>query len=427
MALARTIIFIASLWLVSNATAGLPESTLPAGVGVNIHFNRGHEKDLDMIAVAGFKFVRMDLSWAETEGKKDEFDWSAYDELTANLDRRGIRAYYILDYSNPLYEESANNRNPVTGQQERSTISPQHPDSLAAYARWAAAAAKHFQGRGVILEIWNEPNISFWKPKPDVQQYTALALAACRAIREADPQATIVAPATSEFPWDFLETFLKSGVLEYLDGVSVHPYRAPKQSPETAAADFRRLRELIARYAPGRSIPVISGEWGYSSNTSGVSPQAQAAFIARQQLSNLASGIPLSIWYDWKNDGEDPAENEHNFGVVGHNLAPKPAYVSIETLTHELGGYHIDRRQLSGSQNDYVLLLKNATGAEKLAVWTLASPHEIRLDLETTADKKLRFTDASGKSSEIEMHENHFNVELTDAPKYIDLGTLRLK
>jgi hypothetical protein len=35
--------------------------------GVNIHFTKGHEKDLDMIAAAGFKFIRMDLVWEETD------------------------------------------------------------------------------------------------------------------------------------------------------------------------------------------------------------------------------------------------------------------------------------------------------------------------------------------------------------------------
>ena len=38
--------------------------------------------------------------------------------------------------------------------------------------------------------------------------------------------------------------------------------------------------------------------WGYSSNTKGVSLAQQADFIARQQLSNLLNGVPLSIWYD---------------------------------------------------------------------------------------------------------------------------------
>src|SRR5215470_15131009 len=74
--------------------AEIPDNMFPDGVGVNIHFTRGHQRDLDMIAAAGFKLVRMDFLWGHIERIKGEYDWSEYDELTAELQRRGIRAYY---------------------------------------------------------------------------------------------------------------------------------------------------------------------------------------------------------------------------------------------------------------------------------------------------------------------------------------------
>src|SRR5437660_11906579 len=96
------------------AAAELPEPVLPQGVGVNIHFTRGHGKDLDRIAAAGFKVVRMDFSWGGTETKKGVYDWSAYDELTADLEKRGLRPLYILDYSNALYEEAVTSATRIT-------------------------------------------------------------------------------------------------------------------------------------------------------------------------------------------------------------------------------------------------------------------------------------------------------------------------
>ncbi len=44
--------------------------------------------------------------------------------------------------------------------------------------------------------------------------------------------------------------------------------------------------------------------------------ETQAKLLARQWLSNLANDIPLSIWYDWRDDGPDPKEREHHFGMV---------------------------------------------------------------------------------------------------------------
>jgi polysaccharide biosynthesis protein PslG len=404
----------------SSRASEIPAGGVTAGVGVNIHFSRGHESDLDLIAAAGFKFTRMDFSWAETERQKGIYDWSAYDELVAHLERRGLRPYFIFDYSNPLYEQM------VPGRDSGLVLaSPRGPESVAAFARWTAAAAKHFRGHRVVWEIWNEPNGSFWDPKADVKAYTALALATARAVRAADPHATILAPATSGFDWPFMEAFLKSGVLQYLDGVSVHPYRRPDQPPETAAGDYERLRGLIAaNQPPSRSgtIPIISGEWGYSTCVNGVTLETQAVFCARQQLANSLSGVPISIWYDWKNDGDDPKENEHNFGTVRSDLTPKPAYTAIKTVTEQLTGFSIRNRQPVADPNDYILVLTNAIGETKLAAWTLDKPHTLTLAGMSSAVPEISVVDSQGKAGVINVDSQQMTLPLDAAPRYVAVG-----
>jgi len=122
-------------------------------------------------------------------------------------------------------------------------------------------------------------------------------------------------------------------------------------------------------------MPILSGEWGYSTHRKGVSLETQANFAVRQQLSNLLRGIPLSIWYDWKNDGDDPAENEHNFGTVTSGLKPKAAYDAIQKLTQELAGYRVEQRVPVLDKSDYVLLCVNAAGERRIAAWTTGEPH----------------------------------------------------
>ncbi len=267
-------------------------------------------------------------------------------------------------------------------------------------------------------------------PRPDARQYTALAVATAKAIRQAEPRATIIGPASAGFPWEFLETFLQSGVLQYLDAVSVHPYREPHSPPETAAGDYQKLRTLIERYAPrakAGKIPILSGEWGYSTWNHGVSLETQAAFAARQQLSNLLNGVPLSIWYDWKNDGADPNENEHNFGTVLPDLTPKPTYVAIQTLTRELSGYRIVRRVALPSDRDYVLLCSNKAGARKLAAWTLGEPHQASLEVKLRREKRVTAVSGNGESLTPKLDSGHLWLELTSAPQYVTLGRAVLK
>jgi polysaccharide biosynthesis protein PslG len=379
---------LSALWLAPGLLplalgAQIPPAVIPAGVGVNIHFVTGHARDLDLITNAGFKFVRMDFSWQATERKAGVYDWTEYEELTAHLEQRGLRAIYILDYVNELYEPMVEAHRAVgEPAPELHLASPRHPESVAAFARWSAAAARHFQRRHVLWEIYNEPNGGFWRPKPDAAEYTTLALATAKAIREAEPFAIVIAPAMSGFDWKYMEYFLKSGVLEFLDAVSVHPYRSADTPPETAAVDYKKLREMMDRYAPESKrgkIPILSGEWGYASNTKGVSLETQAAYAVRQQLSNLFNGVPLSIWYDWKNDGRDAEDGEQNFGTVQDDLQPKPAYRALKTMTDELNGYRLERRWDGLPESDFVLVFVNSAGRRKAAAWTLAKPHAVRL------------------------------------------------
>ena len=391
--------------------------------GVNIHFITGHEKDLDMIAAAGFKFVRMDFDWQSIEQTKGVYTWDTYDELTANLEKRGLGAIYILDYSNSFYEDLVVPETPLPWETQKTTASPQHKESIDAFARWSAAAAVHYKGKNIIWEIWNEPNINFWKPKPDVSQYNALALATCRAVKEVVPEASIIGPSTSELPLPFLESFLSSGILEYLDGVSIHPYRDYSKSPETAITDYQKLRELIDRYTPRieKNIPIISSEWGYSTSSKGITLETQAAYIVRMQLSNLLSGIPISIWYDWKNDGTDLNDLGQNFGTVTFDLTPKPSYNATKIMNMQMKGYTLIQRLKLQNDNDYALLFRNEEGNFKLIAWTVDERHTVTINNKIPQVKNVTIIDGAGNVLKSKTENGYLILELNALPQYVTL------
>jgi hypothetical protein len=218
-------------------------------------------------------------------------------------------------------------------------------------------------------------------------------------------------------------------VLEYLDAVSVHPYRGPEKPPETSAGDYQKLRVLIRQYAPAvkKSMPILSGEWGYSTFTKGVSLETQAAFAVRQQLSNLLNGVPLSIWYDWKNDGPDPNENEHNFGTVLPDLTPKPAYLAIRTLTRELAGYRVVRRLALPNDKDYALLCTNPKGEQKLAAWTLGEGHAASIELRLKGKAIPMAVGGKGERLAPRYESGCLVLDLAAAPQYVTLGKAAFK
>lgn len=348
--------------------AKFPELVVSEGVGVNIHFTDARPGEMKMIREAGCRIVRMDFGWGGTERKKGEYDFSAYDRLMASLDEHKIRALFILDYSNKNYDGG---------------LSPHSEEGRAAFAAWAAAAVKHFAGRGIIWEMYNEPNIHFWKPRPNVEHYTKLSNAVGKAIRAVAPDELYVGPVTSQIDLKFLEECFQAGCLEYWDAVSVHPYR--QKDPETVCEEYRNLRLLIAKYAPkGKRIPILSGEWGYSAAWGKFDEVRQGKYLPRQWLVNLYNEVPVSIWYDWHDDGKDPEEAEHHFGTVKYEYRkgeaqvyePKDAYRAAQTLTRELAEFAYNKRLWMGKEEDWVLLFTKGEEV-KVVAWTTGREHEV--------------------------------------------------
>ena len=102
--------------------------------GVNIHFTGPHDDEVGKIADAGFRFIRVDLTWAGIERTKGQHSWySPYDGLFTSLSAKNIRPIFVLDYANPLYESG---RPPHTA------------EGRTAFAEFAAEVRS---GRSVVL------------------------------------------------------------------------------------------------------------------------------------------------------------------------------------------------------------------------------------------------------------------------------------
>ena len=121
------------------------------------------------------------------------------------------------------------------------------------------------------------------------------------------------------------------------DAINVHPYR--QGAPESVAEEYRALRLLIRRHCgsdspsadalplgtcdpsrpnPARRIPILSGEWGWSAAWPSLGKEeaareaTQAKYLPRMFLTNVANDIPLSIWYDWRDDGVSNLDRRHS-------------------------------------------------------------------------------------------------------------------
>lgn len=391
---------------------GLPTSIVPEGLGVNVQFSATDTGAIvTKLADGGFRFARLDVLWNLVEQVRGQYDFSIYEPIVSALAAHGIRPLLILDYNNPLYDNT--HSPPLT------EVGPHTDQARQAFARFAAVAAEHFKASGVIWEIWNEPdNPRFWYPKPDPDSYMALAKAAIQAMRQADPHATIVGPALVglepryQDAWNFLQRCFVLGLPALVDAISVHSYRLGP--PESATPDYLRLRTLITQYAPPEKtdLPIICSEWGYS--LTWVSEQQQAQYLARLYLINLLDNLPLTIWYNW-HDGPDPKQIEDNFGLVTYTDQPKLAYLAAQTLTRELTNFRFSERISLPSNTDYALLFTNSPARKEIA-WTADNPHTVTLPVNATS---VIVTNMTGEKRTLPVMHGHLTLELSGSPQYI--------
>ena len=111
-----------------------------------------------MISDAGFNMVRTDLFWSAIETKKGVYDFKTYgyDTLTKELIKEDIRPYYVLDYSNTLYEKHGASIVTNKGRE--------------AFNRYVDEATRRYKNKGIIWEVWNEPNLDSWVPQPNIER-----------------------------------------------------------------------------------------------------------------------------------------------------------------------------------------------------------------------------------------------------------------
>lgn len=376
-----TVLALFSYLLAAVAGAAtFPAPTVPGSIGVAVHPAGTTMQDLDLLQAAGVGFVRADFLWQDIEPNGNgSYDFSFYDNFISQCASRGIKVYGILCYGNTNYGD---------------TYDPAYYGSAAfqaAFTNYATQTISHYESRnpGEVMtwELWNEPNWGFW-PGQDPDQYMALANQVYPALRTtlgSNPNnTTLIGAATGYNPAlpNWLTTCFDQGLLNKIDGLSVHLYKGA--GPEAASIDYANNRTQLSQYNYS-TLPMISGEWGYSvgdwgyTDTSGnaitMTRQLQADYLQRMMLNNVSQGYALSVWYDAKDDTDDPTNYEANFGLLDAYGKPKPAYYAMKTLTSNLSGKTYSAKvEVYSHPEDYILAFQNAAGRKTYAAWTTGNP-----------------------------------------------------
>lgn len=315
---------------------------------------------LDMIAAAGFSYIRQPFFWYEIEPEPGVFwdekwgvsTWEKYDRIVQLARERGLEIIARLDKP-PRWARD--------GQPNLEECPDGPPTRYEDYARFVHAVVSRYRGQIRYVQIWNEPNLrNEWGCQPiDPAAFTRLLALAYRAAKDADPNVLVLMPGLA--PTDqtgpenlsdllFLEGMYQAGAAPYFDIASAmiygYGYSPHDRRVNFARNNFSRIiqtREIMVRYSDAaKPLWVSEYNWvafppdwqGYPSVWGRpVTLEQQARYLyegyLRAQREWPWLGV-LCVWYfRWWLPPDDPenwADPTRGFAIVEWDFTPRPAY-----------------------------------------------------------------------------------------------------
>lgn len=299
------------------------------------------DRELALAKDAGAFSIRVDIDWSAIESTRGRFDWAKTDQVIDAIAAHGMCPYGLIAYT-PRWARVA------------AAVNDSHsrPANASQFAAFAKTAVQRYQNRVNLWEVWNEPNIvSFFKPKPDVAAYSTLLRLTYQAIKQVQPNSTVLAggmaPAEDSggniSGTSFLAQMYSQGSNQYFDAFNVHPYTWPylPNDPSTAswntAMKMWTMRDqMIAGGDADKQIWIT--EFGAPTGTS---PNAVTEQVQSDTIGIVLDAVLGNDWlgpafvYSLRDAGTNTADTEQNFGLLHRDWTPKIAYGRVDAYAAE--------------------------------------------------------------------------------------------
>jgi hypothetical protein len=383
-------------------------------IGIHAHFNhypQSSDTYLEMIKSTGFNSFRSDLAWNSIEQKKGIFaitgagNQKEDEAFTKGKSDYGLSALLVLAYGNNQYGNAIDY--------------PRTPEAIKAFANYAAWVAARYKGKVKYYEVWNE-----WlygtgvtaQPRtvPPAEVYFELVKATAEAVRKVDPDAILMTGSYNpNVPRDaaWFESLMKMGILNYIDGISIHPYSL--KLPEDNFIAIDKLEKVASGYAK-KPVPIYITEVGNSTYTGfdGITEDAAAQFVVKYTLLAKARPYIKGLWwYDLVDDGPKATEKEQRYGFITQNGQPKATALQFKKIAQIAHDYTVDNYQSSPDGKVEISLSRN--GQHALMYWqqqpVQAEPQPVSV---ARSLKSMIKSDPSTSQGNIRMFDREFQGQV---------------
>ena len=324
------------------------------GICAHLRGKPAEEQRREAMAAAwcGATLIRDDASWGRIQPKPGEWRFEVYDPIRELLAEYGLEWAPILNFP-PLWSRAADSRPRRKGGCHR----PEYHD----WARFVRGFAAHYRGKIRSVEIWNQPDHPGFANFSG-EEYVELLKTAYREIKAVAPELSVlsggVAGLQSEEQKRLFRLILES---KSCDMLAFHGHGGLGGYRPQVANLLKLRREA------GADTPWFANETAISAILIGELRQAEILF--QKFLYSWANGASGYNWYDLRNDGDDPGNNEHNFGLLPRDIRPKAAYAAYNMLANHYRGAEF-LRPLAFGNGVEAFLFRGRDGKLLLAVWS---------------------------------------------------------
>lgn len=341
--------------------------------------------------ITDFRYVRFHAIFHDELGVYDEdaqghpvYNFSYIDQIYDGLLANGVRPFVELGF---MPHKLAAHPEGNYGFWYRVINSP--PKDMAKWDAFITAFARHLVDRYGIdevskwyFEVWNEPNLGFWKGNPPQRSYFELYDHTARALKAVNPRLRVGGPATAQAAWVdlMIDHALKHHVP--LDFVSTHAYGddsaqnvfgddRPIPPHQMVCAAVKKVHDQIKASARP-NIPLI---WSEFNATFMTQPKITDSVYMGPWLANMVSHCDgmtdmMSYWTFsdvFEEQGVVKQPFYGGYGLIAERGIPKPAF-NAYALLHQLG----DKRL--AVPGDDVLATRRDDGTLAVAAWNLVEP-----------------------------------------------------
>ncbi|MGD8902410.1 MAG: hypothetical protein PVI67_02465 [Anaerolineae bacterium] len=318
------------------------------------------ELSVQMIADAGFHWIRQEFPWEDIEisAKGDFWDhkwdkdaWEKYDHIVDLAERYELEI--IARLSNPPAWSRAQGN-------EAGSFAP--PDNLEDYGDFVEAVVRRYEGRIRYYQIWNEPNIyPEWGERPvSPEEYTELLKVGYTRVKQACPDCIVISGALAQTiplgPRDlndfiFLQRMYDAGAGDYFDVLAMQGYGL------WSGPTDRRMRPRVLNFSRPlylRGIMVENGDkhkpiWITEMNWNAppedlpnkpfgsvtLEQQAQYAVLAYQRAQREWPWLGvINTWFFKRASDAERDQAMYYFRLVEPDFTPMPVYEALNDYMH---------------------------------------------------------------------------------------------